>query len=324
MTIYLRGQPGESSSRVILSLFGLASGGVYPPERLLAQTVSSYLTLSPLPFRAVCFCCTFRRVTPPPVAEGTMLCEVRTFLSLAGAVTRPTPLRVWQSLTVSRWHYALCENCKLNSLQVIQLGRISYQDALDRQLEVLAQVQSGERTDTLLLLEHDPVLTLGASFHAENLLHPLEWYEEQGIQVLPTDRGGDITYHGPGQLVAYPIFDVAKHGKDLHRWMRELEEAVILALREFDIEGVRLPVNSGVWVEGKKICAIGIKIKRWVSMHGIAINCNTDLSPFSTIVPCGIRSHGVTSISQALGRVVIVEDFAPALLRGFQTVFPSA
>ena len=206
-------------------------------------------------------------------------------------------------------------------MQLVQLGRISYQDALERQLEVLAQVQNGGE-DTLLLLEHDPVLTLGASFHPENLLQPTEWYQQRGIQVVPTDRGGDITYHGAGQLVAYPIFDVAKHGKDLHKWMRDLEQVVIQALSEFDLVGVRLDVNSGVWTNEKKICAIGIKIKRWVSMHGIAINCNTDLSPFSTIVPCGIRSHGVTSVSQELGRVVTVEDFAPALIRGFQTVFP--
>lgn len=208
-------------------------------------------------------------------------------------------------------------------MQLLSLGRISYQDALAKQLEVLAQVQDGA-DDTLLLLEHDPVLTLGASFHPENLLHPQDWYQAQGIEVVPTDRGGDITYHGPGQIVAYPIFDVAKHGKDLHRWMRDLEQTVINALMEFDLKGERLDVNSGVWINEKKVCAIGIKIKRWVSMHGIAINCSADLAPFSTIVPCGIRSHGVTSISQELGRIVTVEDFAPALIQGFKTVFSSA
>ena len=208
-------------------------------------------------------------------------------------------------------------------MQILPLGRISYENALAKQLDILAQVQDGAE-DTLLLLEHDPVITLGASFHPENLLHPRGWYQQNGIQVLPTDRGGDITYHGPGQLIAYPIFDVAKHGKDLHRWMRDLEQTVIEALKEFHLNGERLPVNSGVWINEKKVCAIGIKIKRWVSMHGIAINCNNDLSPFSTIVPCGIRSHGVTSISQELGRVVTVEDFAPALIRGFQTVFPES
>ena len=209
-------------------------------------------------------------------------------------------------------------------MQVVHLGRISYSDAVQKQLEILTQVQDGSLGDTLLLLEHPPVLTLGASFHAENLLHPREWYSSQGIEIAETDRGGDITYHGPGQLVAYPIFDVSKHGKDLRRWMRDLEQTVILALNEFELKGERLAVNSGVWIDEKKVCAIGIKIKRWVSMHGIAINCDADLTPFSSIVPCGIHSHGVTSISQELGRVVTVEDFAPALIRGFQTVFPLA
>ncbi len=188
------------------------------------------------------------------------------------------------------------------------------------QLDTVANVQAGN-DDTLLLLEHNPVLTLGASFHQENLLFPVQMYEAKGIEVAKTDRGGDVTYHGPGQLVAYPIFDITRHGKDLHKWMRDLEETVVIALKEFGIEGVRLPVNSGVWVNEKKICAIGIKVKRWVSMHGIAINCDTDLSPFSTIVPCGIRSHGVTSLSQELGYDVGIEDFEPALIRGFQKVF---
>jgi lipoyl(octanoyl) transferase len=208
--------------------------------------------------------------------------------------------------------------CK--ELEIVHLGRISYQDALEIQLETVAKVQAGD-ADTLLLLEHDPVLTLGASFHEENLLFPLAWYAEHGIEVVKTDRGGDVTYHGPGQLVAYPIFDITRHGKDLHKWMRDLEETVVIALKEFGIEGVRLPVNSGVWVSEKKICAIGIKVKRWVSMHGIAINCINDLSPFSSIVPCGIRSHGVTSLSQELGRPVTVKEFTPALIRGFQKVF---
>jgi lipoyl(octanoyl) transferase len=209
---------------------------------------------------------------------------------------------------------------RIEVLEIVRLGRISYQDALEVQLDTVANVQAGN-DDTLLLLEHNPVLTLGASFHQENLLFPVQMYEAKGIEVAKTDRGGDVTYHGPGQLVAYPIFDITRHGKDLHKWMRDLEETVVIALKEFGIEGVRLPVNSGVWVNEKKICAIGIKVKRWVSMHGIAINCDTDLSPFSTIVPCGIRSHGVTSLSQELGYDVGIEDFEPALIRGFQKVF---
>jgi lipoyl(octanoyl) transferase len=198
---------------------------------------------------------------------------------------------------------------------------MSYEDALAVQLRTLQEVQAGDAPHTLLLVEHDPVLTLGASFHPENLLFPTEWYETRRISVQKTDRGGDVTYHGPGQLVAYPIFNVAELGKDLHLWMRQLEEVVIVALADFGLPGTRLEVNSGVWVNEMKICAIGIKIRKWISMHGIAINCNADLQPFRSIVPCGIKTHGVTSVSRELERDVTIEDFKPALLRGFAGVF---
>jgi lipoyl(octanoyl) transferase len=209
----------------------------------------------------------------------------------------------------------------VGSFEILDLGRMSYSDALKVQNEVLLEVQQGKRSHTLIFVEHDPVLTLGANFHTENLLFPTEWYEDKGIQIEKTDRGGDITYHGPGQLVAYPIFDVAQLGKDLHKWMRDLEETVIVALREFGIEGVRLDVNSGVWVNHRKICAIGIKIRRWVSMHGIAINCDANLQPFETIVPCGIRTHGVTSLTQELERQLTISDMKQPLAKGFQAVF---
>lgn len=196
-----------------------------------------------------------------------------------------------------------------------------YAEAFALQKQFVAEVQEGTRSDTLILLQHPPVLTLGASFRSENLLHPEQWYEERGIEIQPTDRGGDITFHAPGQLVAYPIFDVSKRGKDLHVWMRQLEEAVIQALEEFGLRGERLDVNSGVWIDQKKVCAIGIKLKRWVSMHGIAINCDLSLEPFSWFVPCGIRTHGVTSISQALNKTVTTDEFKAALTRGFEQVF---
>jgi lipoyl(octanoyl) transferase len=209
----------------------------------------------------------------------------------------------------------------MRGFEVLDLGNLSYPDALQKQLEVLSDVQTGQRNHTLLLVEHKPVLTLGASFHSENLLYSKDWYEARGISLVESDRGGDVTYHGPGQLVAYPIFDVAKLGKDLHLWMRQLEECVILALQLFDIQGERLDVNSGVWVNHQKICAIGIKIKRWVSMHGIAINCNNDLEPFGLIIPCGIKTYGVTSISRETGKVITIEDFKPILVQSFEQVF---
>ncbi len=197
---------------------------------------------------------------------------------------------------------------------------MSYAEALDVQKRSVSEVQEGKK-DALLLVEHPPVLTFGASFHEENLLHPREWYLEREIQIESTDRGGDVTYHAPGQLVAYPIFNVAQRGKDLHLWMRQLEESVIRGLTNINLEGERLDVNSGVWIKQRKVCAIGIKLKKWVSMHGIAVNCDIDLEPFNWFVPCGIRTHGVTSISRELGRIITVAEFRPQLIQGFREVF---
>lgn len=203
----------------------------------------------------------------------------------------------------------------------VDLGRMEYAACTELQRQILEKVVAGELPHTLLIVEHPPVLTLGASFHTENLLFPPEYYAEKGIALHPTERGGDVTYHGPNQLVAYPIFNVAEFGKDLHKWLRDLEESVIVALRAFGLEGERSPVNTGVWIDDKKVCAIGIKIRRWVSMHGIALNCDNDLSPFQTIVPCGIKTHGVTSLSESLGKRVTVAAALPHILHGFEEVF---
>lgn len=179
-------------------------------------------------------------------------------------------------------------------------GRVPFREAYARQVAYVEEVRAGTRPDTLVFVEHDPVFTLGANFHEENLLLPREEYAERGFDLVKTDRGGDVTYHGPGQLVAYPIFDLTSRGRDLHRWLRELEEVVIRTLAEFGIEGRRFPPHTGVWVGDRKIAAIGIKVRRWVSFHGIALNVANDLSPFDLIVPCGIRGYGVTGLSDLL------------------------
>lgn len=203
----------------------------------------------------------------------------------------------------------------------VNLGSMEYQACFELQAKVLDAVASGQIDNTLLVVEHPSVLTLGASFHEENLLLTKAQYEQRGISVHVTDRGGDVTFHGPNQLVAYPIFDVSQFGKDLHKWLRDIEEVVIRTIGSFGLEGYRFPPNTGVWVNERKIAAIGIKVKRWVSMHGLALNCNNDLSPFDLIVPCGIRTHGVTSISRELGREVTVEETLPVLERAFESVF---
>lgn len=204
---------------------------------------------------------------------------------------------------------------------LLRLGRMEYAACTDLQRRVLEAVAAGERPPTLILVEHDPVLTLGADFHDEHLLLDAQGYAERGIALHRTDRGGDVTYHGPGQLVLYPVFRVSDFYKDLHRYLRDLEEAVIRGIAEWNLEGVRFPPHTGVWVEGRKLAAIGIRVRRWTSMHGIALNCSNDLAAFDTIVPCGIRDYGVTSLTELVGRPVGIEDAEGPLVRGFESVF---
>jgi lipoyl(octanoyl) transferase len=206
-------------------------------------------------------------------------------------------------------------------VQVVDFGRLGYQAAWDRQLEIHSEVLAGA-DDTLIFVEHDAVLTLGANFHEQNLLLDQEGYAAKGIDVVRTDRGGDVTYHGPGQLVIYPIFDIKRHGQDLHKWMRDLEETMILTCQEFAVEAGRMAdVNTGAWVGDKKIAAIGVKVKKWVNLHGIAINCNNDLRVFNLIVPCGVVGHGVTSLSTEIGREVGIEEVKPVVIQAFEHVF---
>jgi len=205
-------------------------------------------------------------------------------------------------------------------LEVEELGKLSYQPAWDRQRQVAEEVAAGA-PDCLLFVEHPPVLTLGANFHEENLLLSTAEYQERGIDLVRTDRGGDVTYHGPGQLVIYPIFDLNRHGRDLHRWMRQLEETMIVALRVFGIAGSRNPPHTGAWIGDRKVAAIGVKIRRWVSLHGIALNCENSLDPFGLIVPCGIADYGVTSLTAELGRVVTPAEAQPVVEAAFRTVF---
>jgi lipoyl(octanoyl) transferase len=204
---------------------------------------------------------------------------------------------------------------------LLDLGRCGYQEAWEIQRRIQAEVQTGERGDTLIFVEHPSVLTLGASFHEDNLRLPRGEYAAHGIDLIKTDRGGDVTFHGPDQLVIYPIFDLRRHGRDLHKWLRDLEETIIQVCRSFGLEGVRSSVNTGVWINDRKVAAIGIKVSRWVSIHGIALNCNNDLASFDLIVPCGITTHGVTSLSRELNKEVTVDDAKPRVAQAFENVF---
>ncbi len=214
-----------------------------------------------------------------------------------------------------------------NAINVRDLGTMPYGAAWALQRTLVEEILAGGG-ETILLVEHPPVLTLGAAFHVENLLLPEEEYAQRGIDLVKTDRGGDVTYHGPGQIVAYPLLNLATRGRDLHRYLRSLEDAVIETLGAFGLRGERNPVNTGVWVGNRKVCAMGIKVRRWVTMHGLALNCDVDLAPYGTIVPCGVRGdYGVTSLSEELGRRVTVAEVKPRLvsaLRGaFGTPLPS-
>lgn len=200
------------------------------------------------------------------------------------------------------------------------LGRMSYRDALEIQLATHEGVMQGG-PDTLLLVEHEPVFTKGAATQTENLLLSPAEYEARGFQLETTDRGGDVTYHGPGQLTLYPIFDLNRHGRDLHRWLRDLEEVPISVLAAFGIEGRRFPPHTGAWVGDEKIAAIGVKVKRWVNLHGIGFNINLNLEPFRHIVPCGIQHYGVSSLSRSVGREVSMEEAKELCLDAFASVF---
>jgi lipoyl(octanoyl) transferase len=175
--------------------------------------------------------------------------------------------------------------------------------------------------DVLLYTEHEHVYTMGKGGDVNHLLATRNELTETGVDFFEIDRGGDVTYHGPGQIVGYPIIDLNNYYPDLHRYLRSLEETIIVAIRKFGIEGTREEGLTGVWVEGEKIAAIGVKASRWVTMHGFALNVNTDLSRFSRIIPCGIFHKGVTSMQSVLGRAVEIRDVQESLTEAFGSVF---
>jgi lipoyl(octanoyl) transferase len=205
--------------------------------------------------------------------------------------------------------------------QIERLGVVEYGDGLRLQRERVARRKAGVIADTLLLLEHPHVYTLGRNAKKENLLISAEQLAARGAQVFEIDRGGDVTYHGPGQLVGYPVLDLAKHRRDIAWYMRCLEEVLIEVAREYGLEAGRLAGAPGVWVGNDKLAAMGVHISRWVTSHGFAFNVNTDLRYFDWIVPCGLRDKGVTSLQKLLGRRVGMDEVAEKVVRHFGRVF---
>jgi lipoyl(octanoyl) transferase len=206
-------------------------------------------------------------------------------------------------------------------LAVRRLGRIPYADGLELQARLVSERQQQAIPDTLLLLEHEPVVTLGRNARRENLLLSNDELRRRGIEVFETGRGGDVTYHGPGQVVGYPILDLSPDRRDVHRYVRDLEEVMIRTCTDYGVAAGRVAGLTGTWVGADKIGAIGVRIARWVTSHGFAFNVGTDLSPFGLIVPCGIRERGVTSLAQLLGRPVDLAESMDRLMAHFAAVF---
>lgn len=209
-------------------------------------------------------------------------------------------------------------------MRVVRLGRTRYRECWDLQHALFARRAAGELTDLLLLTEHEHVYTLGTGADIHHLLANDGELRERGIDVVAVDRGGDITYHGPGQLVGYPLLDLHAYTQDLHWYLRRLEEVIIRVLDGFHVSGSRLEGYTGVWVGGEKICAIGIKASRWITMHGFALNVTTDLSFFDRIIPCGIFERGVTSLQELLGSAPPMARVESAVAAAFAEVFGAA
>ena len=206
-------------------------------------------------------------------------------------------------------------------LLVRHLGRVPYAEGLQIQEQLVAERQAGRIVDVLLLLEHEPVFTMGRNARAENVLLSSEALRSRGFEIFETGRGGDVTYHGPGQIVGYPILELPTDRRDVHRYVRDLEEVMIRACADYGITAGRIPGKTGTWVGEEKIGAIGVRIARWVTSHGFALNVTNDLAPFALIVPCGITGLGVTSLSRLLGREVAVDEAAGRLAAHVASVF---
>jgi lipoate-protein ligase B len=201
--------------------------------------------------------------------------------------------------------------------RVIDLGTREFGEVWALQRELVTARQKDEIPDTLLFVEHPHVITAGRSAHRENLL------ATEDLPIFEIERGGDVTYHGPGQLVGYPIFLLRPEEHDLHRYLRNLEEALIRGLRRFGLEGERKPAWTGVWTEGgtRKLASIGVAVKRWVTLHGFALNVSTDLARFSAINPCGLDAAVMGSMAGELGRPIAIGDVKDALRETFADVF---
>lgn len=215
----------------------------------------------------------------------------------------------------------------LRTVQLVRRGLTPYDEALAEQRRLVAARSAGQAPDTLLLLEHPPTITLGVRADPANVLLAPAELAARGVALVPTDRGGDVTYHAPGQLVGYPILKLSQHGADLGRYVRGLEEVIIRTLGDYGLAGERVPGLTGVWVGGgsAKVCAIGVRLSAaGVTSHGFALNVSPDLAGFDLIVPCGITGRAVTSLAALLGAAPPTAEAEARLLAHFAAVFDVA
>ena len=207
-------------------------------------------------------------------------------------------------------------------IDVRRLGLVSYADGLELQRALVDDRKAGRIPNTLLLLQHPHVLTIGVKKDGrQHILAPAEVLTERGVEVFETGRGGDVTYHGPGQLVGYPIFNLDPDRRDVHKYVRDLEEVMIRVCADYGLAADRVKGMSGTWISDAKIGAIGVRISRWVTSHGVAFNVTTDLAFFNLIVPCGIADKAVTSLAAQLGHPVPMAEVEDAFIRHFSAVF---
>ncbi len=204
---------------------------------------------------------------------------------------------------------------------VFDLGSKDYKETLELQHRLVEKKHSDNLPEILLLVEHNPVITLGRSSHLENILLTQEQLENLKVQLHYIERGGDVTYHGPGQLVAYPIFNLNFYKQDTHLFLRLLEEVIIKTVESYNLKAERIKGLTGVWVEGKKIASIGVAAKKWITFHGLALNVNTDLAYFDYINPCGIMDKKVTSLASLLSRKIDMPEVKNKTTDFFVCVF---
>jgi lipoyl(octanoyl) transferase len=209
----------------------------------------------------------------------------------------------------------------MNQLFVVNLGRTRYAETWELQKRIFSARQEQRIGDILLLTEHEPVFTLGTGSDENNLLANEQELSDKKIDMFWIDRGGDVTFHGPGQIVGYPIIDLNLHYNDIHRYLRDLEEVIINVLDEYGIRGEREKEFTGVWIKNEKIAALGVKVRNWITMHGFALNVGTDLSFFDRIIPCGIFHKGVTTLHNVAGKTIAIADVQHHIIKHFAKIF---